>query len=111
MARHHDDWHRQLTGSRPLFEQGDAISVRHPDIEQDEIDLALFTNFAGLGGTICQQHDVAFISENLGEQLTDADFIVDYEYLRHESYALVARVCSGMGLSTLFASFENMMAT
>jgi hypothetical protein len=37
VAAHHDHRHRQLRRRTPFLEQRDAVDIRHPDVEQDEI--------------------------------------------------------------------------
>jgi hypothetical protein len=77
MAGHHDDGHGQHAVALPFLEQGDAVGVRHPDVEQHEVGFGSGAQFARLLGVFCSGDDVAFIPEYFGEQFAYAHFIVN----------------------------------
>ncbi|MCY1302310.1 hypothetical protein D9M70_519600 [compost metagenome] len=85
MARHHDDGHGQLALRGPFLEQADAIGIGHPDIEQHEIGRAGRAVFARLLRVFREFDHVAFVAEDLREQLPDSHFVIDYEDGCHTS--------------------------
>jgi hypothetical protein len=40
VAGHHDDRHRQQAVALPFLEQGDAVGIGHPDVEQHQVGRA-----------------------------------------------------------------------
>ena len=78
VTAHHDDRHIQQTRAGPFLEQGDAVCIRHPDIQQHQIGLQLRANGARLGSIHGQFDLMAFVIENFKQQVTDAKFIVDH---------------------------------
>ena len=87
VPRHHDHGHRELARCRPLPQQRDAVGIRHPDIEQHE--RWPLPGAIGAGGSriFGETHAIAFVLEDLGQELANADFVVDDENFfggRHE---------------------------
>jgi hypothetical protein len=83
VAGHHDDRHGQQPIALPFLEQGDAIGVRHPDIEQHQVGGSGGAGFACLLRVFGKLDRVTFIAQNFREELADAHFIINYEYVRH----------------------------
>ena len=76
VARHHHHRHREQPRSRPLLEERDAVRVRHPDVEQDEVGAHLLAQGARGLGVFGQAHAVALVAQDLEQQLADADFVI-----------------------------------
>ena len=77
MTGHHHDGHRQLAGGAPFAQQRNAVGVRHPDIEQHERRLHPQPIRARLAGVLGERDPVALVLQDLGEELANADFVVD----------------------------------
>ena len=70
--------------ARPLLEQRDAVGVGHPDVEQHEVGArALARRRARFARVLGQPHLVAFVAQDLRQQLADAHFVVDDQDLVH----------------------------
>ena len=83
MAAHHDDGHGQQITARPFLEQGDAIGIGHPDIEQHQVVGGLQARLTCLGRILGQIDRMPFIIEDFGEQLADAMLVVDHQNVCH----------------------------
>ena len=83
VTRHHDDRHVQVTGSMPLLEQGNAIHIRHPDIEQDEIRPQFIPDATCRPGMFGQTNVVTLVDQNFREQFTNTDFVVNDQNYCH----------------------------
>ena len=83
--RHHDDRHGQQAVALPFLEQRDAVGIGHPDVEQDQVGRAGWRALAGLLRVFGQLHRMALVAQDFREQLADAHFIINYEYVRHLS--------------------------
>ena len=82
VAGHHHHRHGEQAGAGPLLEQRDAVGVRHPDVEQHEVGARLRCAAArACAGILGERAPVALVAQNLREQLADADFVVDDQYL------------------------------
>src|SRR3990167_9038716 len=81
MARHHHDGHGQQILFDPFLEQGYAVGVRHPDVEQHHIRLEFVAVSTGLGGIFRQMHLITLVKQDFRQQFADADFIIHYQYL------------------------------
>ena len=79
VAGHHHDRHGELPGGGPFLEEGYAIGVRHPDVEQHHVGAGGVARRARGGGVFSQDYVVTFIAQDLGEQFADADFVVNNE--------------------------------
>jgi hypothetical protein len=82
VARHHHDGEAQQVGIAPLAQEADAVGIRHPDVEQDEIGLRGETRGARSRSIGRHVHVVAFFAQDLLEQVPDVCLVVDDEYLR-----------------------------
>ena len=76
MTAHHDDGHGQLTVFRPFFQQGDAVAVGHPDVEQYHGRTGLVAQLACFFGVFRQADGVTFVLQDVGQQVADTDFVV-----------------------------------
>jgi hypothetical protein len=65
VARHHYHWHGELTASGPLLQQGDAIGVGHPDVEQHEVGPGTLAQPARVARAFRQHDLVAFVGKDL----------------------------------------------
>ena len=83
MTAHHDDGHGQQTGRGPLFEQGDAIGVRHPDVEQNQIRAKAGTDLSRLRSVLRKFNGMPFIVENFREQVPDTQLVIDHQNVCH----------------------------
>jgi hypothetical protein len=83
VSGHHDHGHRQLAAGRPLLEQRHAVGVRHPDVEQHQVDRVVLAQLACLPSAVGKQHRVALVAEDLGQQFSNAHFVVNNQYFRH----------------------------
>jgi hypothetical protein len=79
VAGHDDHRHCQLSVRRPFAQQRHAVGIGHPDVEQDEGRLRIRTIVPGLAGIFCHADLVAFVPQNFGQQVTDTDFVIDYQ--------------------------------
>jgi hypothetical protein len=77
VARHHHHRHREQARGTPLAQQRDAVGVRHPDVEQDQRGLGARAVAAGLLRVLGDRDAIALVLQDLGQQLADADLIVD----------------------------------
>jgi hypothetical protein len=77
----------------PLLEQGHTIGVGHPDVEQHEVGAQLPAHGSGLCGVFSEFDRVAFVVEDLGEQIPDAQFIVYDQNSCHGSVASLGTCC------------------
>ena len=89
VARHHDHRHGQQAVALPFLEQGHAVRVGHPDIEQYQIRRAGGTRFTRLLRIFGQLDSMSFVAQNFREQLTDTHFIIHYEYVCHSCLAFL----------------------
>ena len=76
MAAHHDDGHGELAVFGPFFEEGDAVAVGHPDVEQHHGGAGAVAQAAGFFGVFGKGDGVAFVLQDVGEEVADADFVV-----------------------------------
>ena len=83
VAGHHHDRHRQLAARGPFLEQRDAIGVGHPDVEQHEVWASALTNAPRIACALGERNLVTLVGQDLGEELADADFVVDDQDLCH----------------------------
>jgi hypothetical protein len=67
----------------PLLEQGDAVDIGHPDVEQHQIGPHALAGRTGLRSVFRQLDGVAFVGQDFREQGTDAHLVVDYKYRCH----------------------------
>ena len=81
MTRHHHDRADQIICIRPLAQQRDAIGIRHPDIEQDQIKLSLRPRGPCLARICSYGYAIAFVAENVGNQCPDVVFVIHDKYL------------------------------
>jgi hypothetical protein len=88
VARHHD---HGTAGAvlGPFFEQRDAVGVGHPNVEQNEIELALFASGARLFSVGCGRHLVAFFAQDLFDQSSNVGFVVDDQNARAHARSLL----------------------
>jgi len=89
MARHHDHRHGQQAIALPFLEQGHAVRIGHPDIQQYQIRRTGGTRFARLLRIFGQLDSMSFVAQNFREQLTDTHFIIHYEYVCHSCLAFL----------------------
>src|SRR5690606_31551612 len=80
---HHDDRHVELAGGRPFLEQGDAVGIGHPDVEQDQIGPLYLARDARFGGVFGDDDIVSFVAQDFREQLAYADFVINYKNVCH----------------------------
>ena len=76
MPAHHDDGAAKQVVGAELLEERHAVRVGHPDVQQDQVDLVRADDFAGLGGVFSREDGVAFLLQDLREQIPDAEFVV-----------------------------------
>jgi hypothetical protein len=67
VAAHHDDGHGQQARAAPLLEQGDAVGVRHPDVEQHQIGAGVLRG-PRLGGVLGQFDGVTLVVEDFRQK-------------------------------------------
>ena len=95
VARHHDDRHGQQAIALPFLEQGHAVGIGHPDIQQYQVGRTGGTRFACLLRIFGQLDSMPFVAQYLREQLTDTHFIIHYEYVCHSCLAfLISPPCA-----------------
>ena len=83
MTAQYDDVHGQNTCGLPLFEQGHAIRVGHPDVKQDQVKRFTLVLCSCLGGVFGQLIGVTFVVENFTQQIANAKFVIYYQYVCH----------------------------
>jgi hypothetical protein len=94
VPRHHHHGHRELAAGRPLAQERHAIGVRHPDVEQHErglLPLAIGTGFARVLG---ERDAIALVLQDLGQELADADFVVDDEQFFGEGHFFLTQAAT-----------------
>ena len=77
VTAHHDDGAVQQSALSPFLEQGDAVRVGHPDIQQNQVVLVLQHKNAGRFCAVGCVDGMAFISENVREHFSDTKFVID----------------------------------
>ena len=100
---HHDDRSAERTAFGPLLQQRDSISIRHPDIEEDQIRAPDPTRVAGLGRILGDGHLESFVLQDLLEEDADIRLVVDHQdllithdaFLSISAFAPGVMVCSG----------------
>jgi hypothetical protein len=80
---HHQHRHREEPRGRPFLEQGHAVGVGHPDVEQDEVVLAGKPCRARFGRVLRQRDAVALVAQDFRQQFADADFVVYNQDVGH----------------------------
>ena len=76
MPAHHHHGHIELAVFRPFFEQGDAVAIGHPNIEQHHGRPGLVPQLAGFFCVFGQGYGVAFVLQDFRQEIPDTDFIV-----------------------------------
>ncbi len=79
---HHDHRAVVAVGGRPFPQQGDAVGVRHPDIQEHEVGDLGGPRRPGLGGVRRHIHLVPLFGENLFQQPADIRLVVHHQYSR-----------------------------
>jgi hypothetical protein len=97
VATHHDDRHGQQTGTTPLLEQGDAVGVWHPDVEQHQVGASVVARGACLCGILGEFDGVPLVIENLGQQIPNAEFVVNHQDVGHKQCGSCGSCCSRSG--------------
>ena len=85
VATHHDDRHGQQATCGPLFEQGHAIGIGHPDVEQDQVGALTLTRQPRLRSVLCHFHLVSLVVENFSQQIADTQLVVDHQNVCHDA--------------------------
>ena len=78
MPGHHHHRHGQQAAIHPLFKQGDAIAIGHPDVQQHQIWPFLQPGRARGSGILCQLHAIAFVLQDIAQQFAYAYFVIDH---------------------------------
>src|SRR6266568_1001147 len=81
VSGHHDHRHRELAARGPFTQQRDAVGIGHPDVEQDERRFGAAAIAARLARVLGQTYPVTLVLQDLGEQLADADLVIDDQNL------------------------------
>ena len=76
VAAHHHHGHVELAGFGPLFEQGNAVAIRHPNVQQHHGGAGLVSKLAGFFGIFGQGNRIAFVLQDFRQQIADAHFII-----------------------------------
>jgi hypothetical protein len=84
VAGHHDDRHVELAARVPFLQQGDAVDIGHPDVEQDQIGADAVTRQACLTGVFRQLNGMALVAQDFLQEGTDAHFVVNDKDGGHE---------------------------
>jgi hypothetical protein len=84
---------------RPFLEQRDAIGIRHPDVEQDQVGTPGLARRARLGRILGELHVMALVAQDFRQQLAYPDLVIDHQYLRH-----VNSLCTGSAAVALTAT-------
>ena len=79
VTRHHDDGAQCALRSRPLAQQGDAIDVGHPDVEQNQIRLLLDTQCPCLRRVGSHLDHVALVGQDFFDELADVRLVIDHQ--------------------------------
>ena len=77
MSAHHNHGHGELSVFRPFFEQGNAVAIGHPNIQQHKggaVFVSHGTRFAGIGS---QRNGVAFIFKSFLQYFANSNFVID----------------------------------
>jgi len=77
VATHHDHRHGEHSGGAPLLEQGDAIDVGHPDVEQHQVRTSPVSSSARLGRVFSHIDGVTFVGQYFGQESSNAELIVN----------------------------------
>ncbi len=70
-----------MMGFNELFQQGNTVNIRHPDIQQYKIRRTMLYGITGTGTVPGNNNRIAFVFEDLTDQAADIRFIVDNEYV------------------------------
>jgi len=89
MPRHHHHRHGELSVRGPFLEQGDPVGIRHPDGQQYQIGAFRVSRGTRRCRILCDDNVVTFVTQDLGQQLSDTDFVVNDKNVSHMSLSLV----------------------
>ena len=87
---HHDNRTGQMIALAPFLEQADAVGVRHPDIQQDQIGTLDAAGLASRSGVFRNRDHIAFIFQNVPDQVADIRFIINDQNIRRAHPASLA---------------------
>ncbi len=75
-----DDGESRRLPAVPLVQQGDSVDIGHPDVEQGDIGVVLAARDPRVFGVTGHGNRVAFLFQDLAQQIADVRFIIDNEY-------------------------------
>ncbi len=75
----HDDHRARQAAGGPFLEQRNAVDVRHPDVEQDEIRLVTGKNRPCRGAVLSDGNAVTLVFQDFGNQFPYVGLVVDDE--------------------------------
>jgi hypothetical protein len=83
VATHHDDGHIEQSSARPFFQQGHAIGVGHPNVQQHQIGPGRLACKPRLCGVFCNFYCMTFVVEDLKQQVPNAQFVIHHQNVCH----------------------------
>ena len=75
-----------------VFKEGQAAEVRHADIRDDQVNMALLQKGKSLGSACRGTGCIAVFSQENAEKLPHAGFIVNNKYLGYLGHGLCSRL-------------------
>ena len=82
MSGHHDHRAVVAVGRRPFPQQGDAVRIGHPYVEQNQVGHLRRAGGARLGGVGRDVDLVALLGEDFLEQAADIRLVIHHQYSR-----------------------------
>jgi hypothetical protein len=76
VARHHDDGSGR-SAFRPFAQKRDSVRIRHPDVEQDEIEVLSLTGAARFLRVRSRRDVVALFAQDLVDERPNVGFVID----------------------------------
>ena len=80
VARHHDHGQRLSVQMLPFAQQADAVRVRHPDVEQDEVRQRSCARGARFGRRARDLDRVALFGQDLLHEIANVGLVVNDQY-------------------------------
>ena len=77
VAAHHHHGHGEQAAGRPFFQQGNAVAVRHPNIQQNQGRAQLNAHFARFFGIFRAGNGIAFVFQCFLQYFTNTDFVIN----------------------------------
>jgi hypothetical protein len=83
MAGHHHHGHGQQIVADPFLEQRQAVDIRHPDIQQDQVGRLFLACGARLFAVLGEAHLVSFVFQYFLQQVANTGLVIHHQDFTH----------------------------